>query len=515
MIMKYLYLTFLLSLFASCSDILEENPTTFFDEQTVYSTEAGIETAVNGLYYILGSFNYYGSSYQSMVMPVSGIFYSTQVANRDATSLNTTASNPNLNNLWASQFELINAANVAIHNLENSDIQLENKETALGHAYFLRGFAYGELVRFFGGVPIRTEPTTIDNIHLGRNTKEETFNQAISDLNIAKSLMPESGEAIYGRPGKWAASAMIAKLYVHEASITNDVSLWQLAQDELLPLIASEEYSLTPTYAELFQPGNDNSVESIFELQYGNTGGGRTSDIVRLYTPSNSIYAPPTSITFGRIRPNKEVFDAHVAIYPDDPRITATYLFDEYEKSNGGTQKIYPANTTGNQGFPVIAKWFDPLYNGNTTERNYILIRYADVLMMMAEIQNELNGPDAAYPYINQVLARARDIDGDGASDSVEPADYSNMSQDEFRNRIMRERLYELLSEGQEWHDTRRRGYEFFKETVIIPHNTNPTFDNSKEFMYPDDVKNLLLPIPQSELSGNQALGSDDQNPGY
>lgn len=513
--MKYIFIILTTLVFFSCSDILEENPTTFFDEETVYSTEAGVETAVNGLYYILGSFNYYGSSYQSLVMPVSGIFYSSQVANRDATSLNTTASNPNLSNLWASQFELINAANVAIKNLENTSIPLANKETALGHAYFLRGFAYGELFRFYGGVPIRTEATSIDNIHRPRSTKAETFAQAIADLNTAKTLMPNADEAIYGRPGHWAATAMIAKLYIHEASLTNDLSLWQLAHDELLPLIESETYRLTPTFAELFQPGNDNTQESVFELQYGNTGGGRTSDIVRLYTPSNSIYAPPTTVTFGRIRPNKEFFDAHVALYPDDPRITATYLFDEYPKADGGVQKIYPTKTNGNQGFPVIAKWFDPSYNGNTTERNYILIRYADVLMMMAEIQNEINGPAAAYPYINQVLARARDVDGDGVSDSAEPADWSGMDQETFRNRIMRERLYELLSEGQEWHDTRRRGYEFLKETVIIPHNTNPTFDNDKDFIYPDDEKNLLLPIPQSELSGNQELGNDDQNPGY
>ena len=515
--MKYINISaFLIVIFSivSCSNLLEENPTTFFDEETIYSTEEGVESAINGLYYIQGSFNYYGSAYQSLVMPVSGIFYSSQLANRDATSLNTTTINTNLEKLWASQYQLINAANVAIANL--TDSELENRDSALGHAYFLRGNSYSELYRFFGAVPLRTEPTEIDDIHKSRSTREATVQQIIDDLTQAKSLMASAQSTLYGRPGNLAANVVLAKLYTYEAGREGgDASNWQKAYDELLPVIQSEEYELTPTYAELFQEGNDNSVESIFEIQYGNTGGGRTSDIVRLYTPSNSVFAPTTTTTFGRIRPNKEFFDMHRALYPDDPRIDATYLYDSYPKNDGGTQKIYPDKQTGNQGFPVIAKWFDSNYNGTTTDRNYILIRYADVLMMMAEIENELNGPGAAYDYINQVLARARDIDGDGVSDSVEPADWSGMDQDEFRSRIMRERLYELLSEGQEWFDTRRRGYDWLRETVIIPHNTNPTFDSDKDFMYPDDAKNLLLPIPISELSGNQMLSAEDQNPGY
>lgn len=512
----FTFLAFMALVFSSCSDLLEETPSAFFDEATVYSTEEGVETAVNGMYYTFGSFNYYGSSYQSLIMPVSGIFYSTQVANRDATSLNTQTNNNNLLGLWESQFQLINATNVAIQILDHNENTLANKNSSLGHAYFLRGHAYLELVRFFGGVPLRTVPTSIQNLHKPRASKDDIVSQIIGDFTKAKDLMPSYGETMYGRPSNLAASVALAKLYVHEASIEgNDSPYWQAAKDELMPVINSGSVSLTPTFAELFAEGNDNSQESIFEIQYGNTGGGRTSDIVRLYTPSNSTFAPATTTTFGRIRPNKEFFDAHVAQYPDDPRIDATYIYDSYPKVTGGNQKVYPSNKTGNQGFPLIAKWLDSSYNGSTTERNYIIYRFADVLMMMAEIENELSGPDASYQYINQVLSRARDLDGDGMSDSVEPADWSAMTQNEFRNRIMRERLYELLSEGQEWYDTRRRGFDFFRQNVIIPHNTNPTFDAGKEFIYPDDPKNLLLPIPLSELSGNQMISVEDQNPGY
>lgn len=498
----------------SCNSFLEENPRTFYNEQTVYSTEEGVETAINGLYYSMGEYDYYGSGYINTILPLSGVFWSSQVANFDATGLNITSSNKNLTQMWSAHFKTINAANIAIDNLEK-DVNFSNRESALGHAYFLRGTSYLNLLRFFGPVPLKTKPITIETIHEPRSTREELINLIISDLNQAKTLMPEPGSTLYGRPSKYAANVQLAKLYCYEAGFSGVQENWQRAQNELFPVIQSGAFELLPTFSELFEEGNENTKESIFELQYGFTGGGRTSDIVRLFTPKNSIYAPSTTVTFGRIRPNKEFFDRHVATYPDDPRIDATYLYDTYPKFDGGTQKIYPTNVKGNQGYPAIAKWFDSSYNGSTTERNYILLRYADVLLMMAEIENELTGPDNAYQYVNPVMQRARDIDGDGVSDSTYPEDYAGLSQDEFRDKIMIERLFELLSEGQEWFDTRRRGYDFLKTEIIEPHNTNPTFDPTKDFMYPDDEKNLLLPLPLTELSGNQLIDADDQNPGY
>ena len=499
-------------LFLSCKDTLEENPETFFSEDSVFSTEAGVETAVNGLYATFSGPQYYGSSWTTFMLPVSGKFFSTQNPNIDATGLNTTSSNPILRNLWSQTYKTINTANIIINNLENTSLELENKESALGNAYFIRGIAYFDLVRLFSGVPIRLEPVTDKTIHAPKSSAQEVYNQLIADLEKAKSMLPERGMTINGRPANLAANVFLAKVYMTLAG-AGDNAAWAKAQTEILPVYGA--YSLTPTYAELFIPQNENTVESIFELQYDHTGGIRNSDNIRNFTPSKSIYAPENVITFGRIRPNKETFDNHLETYPDDPRIAATFLFDSYEKADGGTQKIYPEKSNGNQGFAIIRKWFDPTYNGVTTARNYFILRYADVLLMLAEIENEINGPDNAYGYVNELLQRARDVDGDGMSDSVEPADWSGMTQDEFRNSIMQERIFELLSEGQEWFDTRRRGYQFFLDNVVTPHNNHPTFDPTTDFVYPTDEKNMLLPIPLAEISGNQLITNEDQNPGY
>ncbi len=509
---SYIILLTLTCLIFSCKNTLEEDPETFFSEDSVFSTEAGVETAVNGLYGQFSNGNYYGTSWVSGILPVSGIFFSSQTAHRDATSLNTTSSNQLVTSVWSQAYRTINTANIIINNLENTNLEFSNRTSALGHAYFIRGVAYFDLVRFFSGVPLRLEPVNDQTIHAPKSTAQEVYNQVISDLEKAKTMMPGKGMTINGRPANLAANVYLAKVYMTLAG-AGDASQWTKAQSELMPVY--NVYSLTPTYAELFMPQNENTEESIFELQYDHTGGVRNADMVRAFTPSNSTFAPSNVPTFGRIRPNKEVFDNHVATYPDDPRIDVTYVYNSYEKNDGGTQKIYPEKNTGNQGFPAIAKWFDPSYNGTTTARNYILLRYADVLLMLAEIENEINGPDNAYTYVNELLARARDIDGDGMSDSVEPADWSGMSQEDFRNKIMQERLFELLSEGQEWFDTRRRGYQFFLDNVITPHNNHPTLDPTTDFIYPTDEKNMLLPIPLAEISGNQSVTVEDQNPGY
>jgi hypothetical protein len=518
--LKILFFPVILLWSTSCKDMLTEDPNTFYSEDAVFSNESGVETAINGVYSQFYSPQYYGTAWHNLLHVLSGMFFSNQAANRDAVGLNTNSSNIWVADLWTQMYSAINTANTVISNLENSEAELSNKESALGQSYFIRGATYLDLVRLFGGVPIRTEPTVIETMHLPRASRADVINLVVADLEKAKIMMPAPGSNRPGRPSRLAANVLLARLYMHLASEQGgDASNWQKALNELLPVYNSGAYSLTPTFAELFRPGNENTKESIFELQYGHTGGIRNSDAIRSFTPSNSTFAPSNVTTFGRIRPNKEIFDQHVAQYPGDPRIAATFVFDSYKLSNGNTQTIYPTRKAGAQGYAVIAKWFDPSYNGTTTERNIIHIRYADVLLMLAEVENEINGPTNAYQYVNKVLARARDTNGDTKPDVTQPADWSGMTKEQFRDRIMKERQYELLSEGQEWFDTHRRGVDYFISRIVTPHNSNKNFDKTTDFVYPTDVsavrKNLLLPIPLTEISGNQAMSPSDQNPGY
>ncbi|RMB64162.1 RagB/SusD family nutrient uptake outer membrane protein [Dokdonia sinensis] len=509
-IIAFAALTALFSSF-SCEDALDESPETFFSEEQIYSTEQGVESVINGLYQSMADPGYHGSSMHGLIMPISGKFFSNQGASEDATSLNCSPVNTWITRLWPQMYTTVNIANGIILNLENTDVALENRETALAQAYFIRAVTYFDLVRWFGEVPLRLEPSTNETLHVARAPKSEVYAQIISDFEKAAATLPDFGEYLEGRPVKYAANAYLAKVYMQMAGEDNgNPAFWQNAKNEALKVIG--RYSLNATYAEIFDLSNENSEESIFELQYGQNGALRNSDVIRFYTPRNSVFTPDNTVTFGRIRPNKETFDQHVNQYPEDPRIEGTFVFGSYEQNNGSERTIYPERTSGNDGYAVIRKYFDPNFNGTTTNRNFIKFRYADLLLMLAEIENELNGPANAYQYVNEVLARARTTE---EGEVTEPQDFAGMDQDEFRTRILRERQYELLAEGHIWFDTRRRGYQYFLDEVVTPHNTHPTFDENTDFVYPVSVKNMLLPIPSNEISGNQAITPADQNPGY
>lgn len=512
--------------FTSCESFLEEEVKTSYEKEVVFDSEEGLEAAVNGMYSVLASYDYYGSGIHGLANPHSGRFNSNQTASQDATSLNCTPTNIWLPKMWLQMYSTINNANIIIKEVEASTQNFSNKNTTLGQAYFIRGLVYFDLVRYFGAVPLRTVPTDNSNIHMPKSSKQNIYQQIISDFEMAKNLLPET-TTTNDRPKKWAAHVYLSKVYMNMAGEDGgNPTYWQNAKDELMPVLG--KYSLLPSFASLFlgQGGNmlvENSAESIFEIQYSHVGGVRSSDMPRLYTPQNSTFLPIEIASFGRIRPNKEVLDQHLAQYPNDPRIASTFIYTNYQRfkvvngvptSTVVTQNIYPTQTSGNFSFPFMKKWLDSSYNGTTSNRNYILLRYADVLLMMAEIENELSGPANAYQYVNEVLTRARNSVSPAAS---QPANWSGMSQDEFRVRIMKERQYELLSEGQDWFDSRRRGYQFFLNTIVTPHNSyNPNLvSGGVDYIYPISVKNMLLPIPARELETNQAMTPADQNPGY
>ena len=502
---KYIKLILIICVasFIRCNDYLEEEVDTFVEEEAVFSTQNGIESAINGLYQSYASPGYHGTAIHTFIAPVSGKFFSNQGASLDATSLNTLPNNTWLTRMWPQMYSTINLSNIIISNLEDST--LPNKDRALGDAYFIRAATYFDLVRYFGGVPLKTTPSTINDLNTPRSTKQDIYDLIISDFEKAKLMLPNPGEFLSDRPVKTAANMFLAKVYMTIAGETNNTVMRQSAYDEAIAVFG--QYSLVPLFSDLYDPTNENTSEAIFEIQYGANGSVRNSDIIRSYTLQDFYNYP----TFGRVRPNKEVYEQHVNQYPGDPRIDATFLFDSYTRVDGSVQNIYPIQVNGTNGYTGLKKYLEPGFNGSTTDRNMMKLRYADLLLMLAEIENELNGPGNAYQYVNEVLARARNT---ANGPVIEPADWSGMDQDMFRTRILRERQYELLGENHEWFDTRRRGYEFFLEEVIETHNNFPNLGN-RDLIYPVSVKNMLLPIPSSELSNNTEISQADQNPGY
>lgn len=503
---------FTTTFFIGCDDFLDKQPITEYNNDQLFATEEGAETVLNGLYAKLAGPGYYGSSWHGLVNPHSGRMFSNQTVTADATSLNCSTSNRWLEDLWPAMYSTIEQANIVITNMENSN--LANKDIVLGQAYLIRGIVYFDLVRLFGGVPIKNAPTSLENMNRSKSSKAEVYELILADFERAKELLPSDHSSYrIDRPLKWAAYGYKAKVYMQLAGEDGGNPIfWQNAYNEAIQVF--NKYSLHPNYGEMFLSSAwaENTAEAIFELQYDHFGNIRNSDRIRMYTPSNSTFNIGFN-TFGWVRPNKEIYDQHKNQYPNDPRIAATFLFGSYPKATGGNQNIYPTNRLGSNGFAVIKKWFDTSYNGTTTAKNYPLFRYADLLLMLAEIENEINGPSNAYQYVNLVLTRARNSVTPAA---VQPANWSSMSQSQFRDRIMKERQYELLSEGQDWFDARRRGFNYFLNNTILLHNNHTTISvGNVDYLYPTSERAMLLPILNREIANNNSMSPSDQNPGY
>tara|TARA_R110002049_G_scaffold18043_1_gene69408 strand:+ start:18881 stop:20557 length:1677 start_codon:yes stop_codon:yes gene_type:complete len=537
----------------SCSDVLEVDiPKNQFSEVQVFSTEEGVETAVNGMYSQLQGYDYYGARMRLLLWPHSGKYHSKQGANIDANKLDVTNVNINLDKLWLGMWQTINQANVVIANATGNG--LSNENSTLGQAYFIRGVVYFDLARMFGEVPLRTRPANKNELHLAKSSRKAVYNQIIQDFKTSADLLPDRGEYIDGRPLKYAANAYLAKVYVtlagensassqptgfnsvteSEITATTISDFWEAAETELDYVINKGGYSLTATYADLWKEDSRNTSESIFELQYGRTGAVRTNDIIRDVALKNSSIIPNGANTFGRIRPNKEMLSDHIIQYSGidysgddfisagkgndvvdldvavaDPRIVETYFFNSYVRTDNGKDfNLFPRLNKGNNAYPHLKKYKDTGYDGVTTINNHIMFRYADVLLLRAEVENELSGPGSAYTFVNQVLARARTT---SSGPTQEPADWNTTSvptKEAFRERIMKEREYELNGEGHEWFDMRRRGLGRFQEQ-IDHHNAAVAFyksEGNKDFVFENIETEMSIPIPLSEISTNNLI---------
>lgn len=503
---------------ASCKkSFLQEKPYSFVSSEALYNTDAGLEAAVNGCYSIMADYGGYGAGYLTWMTVGSGGYYTTQAPNNDMNTMTHTSSNLWLinNSPWDQFYSAIKVANDIIANAPKGTASVIAKQNAIGEAHFMRGMLYFNLVRMFGGVPIRITPPTQDDVNMPRATKDEVYLLVISDLQKAKTMM--SALPVTGRPSKWAASALLGKVYLTLAGNQTAVQTpyWQKAKDELLSVVTNGGYVLHSSFVNLFTAGNENTKESIIEIQYS-ISGGPNGQFTNFFCPNGSTLTPKAQNgPFGRNRLNKDIFDRHRSQYSVDPRIDVSYLYGSFTRNVGGTTSIYPAVNNATQGWPYVKKYSDPDYVATFSNRNFIYLRFADVLLMLAEAENEISGPTNAYQYVNQVLTRARNSATPAAA---QPANWTGMTQDQFRDRIMRERRYELIGEGHLWHDVRRRGAAYLK-AFFIEHNTHSTFNATADRRYPTDDasvnKLLLIPIPEKEINANTMINPEHQNPGY
>ena len=488
---------------------LEEDPP--FLDSTLYNNAQSAEAARDGIYAALTHYNA-----QEQRMFVENGFSGLMVTRRGGNKLtsvwmnNVMKLNPSENvdtqNSWIGLYRLVSRANAAISNASYDALSTDSDQVrindVIGHAFFSRAWSYFSLTRLWGDIPLWLGLPDSENTHKSKTPSKDIYQQVIADATEAKALL--NGSAGIGFPKDHAARMLLAKVYMLlatnpslQADGMSEMDYWNLAYQEAKAVYDSGEYSLVSDYATLFDGSNENSTESIFELQLAQDACN--SQMGRNYTP----WKYKAGQAFGWFSVSADVYDYHVAHYPDDPRLDATYLHEYTRADTGGTVRVYPSNAARgafSNAHPYLFKHAekDKSHTNQCNSQNLIVYRYADLILMLSEISNELQNGEA-LGYVTEVLARA----------NLTPhAGYAG-DQASFRDAIMDEYRFELLGEGLDSYNNRRRGYAYFLENTINRHNNNPNFKASVDVLLNDVESEVMqLDIPLIEINNNELINN-------
>lgn len=517
-----LLLSILVVAIFSCTK-LDENPASFISEDNYYKTKNDADAAVNSIYYALTGPN--GTQVPYNVLFVTGmdfmsddVLMSLGATNPDVkvqSTLDHTPAALRVKEIWQQHYVAINRANIAIDKIPlipvtNSGDSAILKRLVL-EAKFLRGLYYFNLVRLFGGVPLvlhETSSLSKEKLLVPRVPADSIYNQVIKDFTEAENLpwYYAPGDANTGRATAAAAKAFQALAFLTRANInevnrpanvstisTRAVNL-QKAIDKTNEIIkkSNRYYDLFDDYADVFKKASKNGKEHLFSAQFksnankhGNSYAQRNAalgikDKNGVNVVNGTLGDAPTADLLSKFRSN----DKRTAVI-----LTSTYTV------NGTTYTIDKAQ---NAGFSqVINKYYDPDVPANLIESgiNVPILKYSEVLLINAEANNELYGPnDEGNTNYNKIRKRA----------GLPEFNLGGLSKDQFRDSLYLDLRIEDTHEYKRWFDLLR---EIDKDGNHILVKTLKAVGKPAAA-----DKHYLYPIPQTEIDINNKLL---QNPGW
>ncbi|MBK9338177.1 MAG: RagB/SusD family nutrient uptake outer membrane protein [Lewinellaceae bacterium] len=408
--------------------------------------------------------------------------------------------------LWVAFYGGVTRANLAIANIDK--ITFTNaalRDRLMGEALFLRALNYYYLVTFFNNVPLVLKPYESSADYFpSQAPPAEVWDQIYADFDQASRLLPVShNDPDKGRATKGAALAFLGKSYLFNQRFSE-------ASAKLKEVIDLNVYSLMPNFGDNFTEQFENNQESLFEIQFSREVGGtvlgwvdapysdwsKTTARAITFAPAPFGWndAAPTGFIFQKFQEEKTVGGQ------DDPRLRTTiyYNYPGCTLYGQSFQDVYATELgkigvkkygNGDSGRPDEKDW-----RSGINER---LLRYADVLLMYAECQNELGNTGICAEYIQKVRTRANLPD--------RQTEFAALSKEQMRDRIADERLLEFALEGHRFDDIRRWGWlqNPAKLTELQAHDPEfVSYVPGREF----------FSIPQLEIETNPNLR---QNPGY
>jgi hypothetical protein len=382
-----------------------------------------------------------------------------------------------------------------------------------GEALFLRALYYFMLQNYYGGVPLILDPPNLETQgSLPRTDRAAVVAQVLADLDAAAAALPASfSGANAGRATKGAAMALKARVLLYEASpllnTANDPAKWQAAAAAAKAVMDLGTYTLFANYRNLFLQPNEGNKEVIFDVQYVFPNQGSSFDLIcTQYNTNAPLLEFAQSYYMNNGLPISDPASGYDAANPyanRDPRLYATFTYpgDMYRGKKIDSTR-FAITGYGMKKYSIYDSIVPPsdksdLKDGQS-DINFIVLRYADILLMYAEAQNEAAGPDATvYAALDAIRDRVK-----------MPRIPAGLNKDQLRAEIRHERRSEFGGEGLYYNDIRRWKTA---ETVL---NTN-IYSWSGKYLEKrsfDPKRDYWWPIPLGERDVNPAL---EQNPLY
>ena len=463
--------------FSSCSsDFINRVPVSTATQDLYYQSDKDFQDALTGVYAAVRT--QYNNMYLFSDQRADDSWVQ-QAKNNNATysdQFTTQSNDGGCSTAWQNYYQAIFRANNLLDKIESVDIPL--KARYIAETRFLRAVCYFDLVRIFGDVPaITTVLSVSDCYNTPRTPVSDIYNDIIlPDLRAAESALPTSYAAVdLGRPTLGAAKGLLGRVYLTLGDFQN--------AESKLQEVTTMGYDLESDYESIFYNATEHHKGYIWDLEY-ESGVGAGSNKVNNFMPNDAGMAAYFGVRGTGNEwnnPTQQLIDLYE---PGDIRkLISVGERSGFTDANGNFISI--------QGGTCQTYTKKYLVNGSPSAgddaSNWKYIRYADVLLMLAEAMNENGKTEQAIPHLNRVRARAQ------------VSEYPlTMNQVDTRAAIEKERRLELCFEGHRWFDLLRTGkaYETCRSIGMEPHMT-------------------VFPIPLSQI----LLVNDPavlwQNPGY
>ena len=495
---KYILLLFLGAGLLSC-ETLEEVPFSSLSVENLYQNEEDVDAALFGVYSSLNVGNndlwYFLATSgpgESVVVRLKGDGNQGQLS---SLTFNPTTAH---GTWWPNFYRMINRANSVMANVDKAGLGMDVEEEKIAEARFLRAFAYFNLVKWFGGVPLHLEETTDfsdEAVKKPRASVQEVYDVIVEDLIYAESRLPANWDGPdRGRATSGAAKGFLGKVYLNMAGLPlRQTDKYALAAEKFQEVVSGGQYMLQENFGDVFSINNEFNSELIFIRPNVRADGAGTVLTFFAGAPNTPFANRNGQYQFGFTQQFYDSFDS------TDLRRDETLMYSYVDAAGRPVTYNDPNNPQlpfgGYNGDKGIA--FGKLKDGQNDisafahTNDLIYMRYADILLMLAESLNESGQSAQALPFLNQVRQRAG------------LADVTTTDQAELRAIIKQERKWELAGEYQEYPDLQRWG----DIEASLANNRDAQIFNTE---YRPAIE--LLPIPQGQIDVNENL---EQNPGY